>query len=967
MPPNAVLSKILSPVRINRMDLDNRVLMSSMHMNFEGPRQYDRLAHFYRVRAAGGPGLIVTAGCSPDLVGRAMPDGFSLHSDEGIVEHRRIVDAVRSQNGSRLALQLLHFGREAFHGQLVAPSALRLEGNLFTPRALEHDEILAVIASFGQAATRAMAAGYDAIEIVFSQGFLIHQFLSAHTNHRTDCWGQSLENRMRFACEVAREVRRAVGSGYPLIFRIPCLDMVSGGLSFADSCALTRKLEPFQIDLLNISIGWHESDVPTIAMAVPQAGFSALAARVKHAFPHLLTCVSNRINDLRHGEELLADGVADIVAMGRPFLADAQIVAKAAAGAHAAVTRCIGCNQDCLDNVFQGKVVSCSVNPACSMPEEGLAPQALPGRPEIAVVGAGIAGMACAKRLSERGARVTLFERSPRLGGQMTLASRIPGKGEFFDVVMAYEQALRDLKVDIRLGQAFGAAEYCMRPWARVVLAVGSEPNAWAPETPGALRVLDFEQLLAGELPVEYPVVILGGGGVAVDTAKYLLARPTRLAASAAYLKSRDVEQYVGPLGELQPPARDITIVQRSTKKLAYKLGRTTRWIALHELQSKGTKFIRGASVARCGDAEIELALVDGSRRTVAARTVVVCAGQHSLAEPLMAQLGADVKLDVIGAARQDSAHPASISSSIRGAYDYANALQIEAAAVPASPALIEPACQPVPQVAAAAAPRRPAAPLRAAGGWLLRRPAAPRAARRLFCFSHAGGNPAEFLRWQAALEPAIEVLPVQWPGSGSRWSEPAVAQFDELTARLHDALGGEVDASTAFFGHSLGALLAFEVCRRLQAGGQTVPAHLFVSGCAPPHRRETGRQLHKMADAELIQTLRDFNGTPEGVLANPELLGLLLPRIRADFALAADYRWQDGPPLNIPMSVLAGRTDPHVQAGTLGEWMPLTRASCQFNWFEGDHFFVQSCAAEVLATLKSQLAAKAGAVAAGG
>lgn len=673
-----------SPLRLNRLTLANRVLLSSMHLNFEGPEQYERLAHFYQVRAVDGPGLIVTAGCSPDLPGCAIPEGFSIHSDETLDGHRRIVDAVRTRGGSRLALQLLHFGREAFHGRLVAASELRLEGNLFTPRALAHDEILALIEAYAAAAQRAVQAGYDALELVFSQGFLIHQFLSPHTNHRTDEWGGTPQRRMRLALEVARAVRAAVGPDYPLIFRVPCLDMIEGGLGFEQACELIRALEPVGIDLLNISIGWHESNVPTIAAVVPPSGFAALALRVRRAFPRLRTCVSNRINDPRHVEELLVDDVADMVAMGRPFLADSTLMRKASQGDFDAIQRCIACNQDCLDNVFQGKVVGCSVNPDCSRPNEGDPPSRLSSPLQVAVVGAGVAGMACAQRLAMRGARVTLFERSHELGGQLALAARIPGKEEFAALVRSFTRNLERLGVEIVRGQSFGPAQLDGRAWDHLVLAVGTVPNAWEPPPGCTARVMDFQALLEQSLPVAFPVLVLGGGGVAIDIAKYLAVREHRVDASEAWLRDQRVETLVGELGHLPALAREVTIIQRSTRKLGYKLGRTTRWIAMDELVRAGVRSERGLQLTGFDGTEALLSRSDGHTLRLRARTVVVCLGQQARCNDLReAAEQRGIPVDEIGASTADAQRPASISWSIRSGFDCANALLCEPARMP--------------------------------------------------------------------------------------------------------------------------------------------------------------------------------------------------------------------------------------------------------------------------------------------
>lgn len=678
-----MLKTVFSPFRLNKLEVANRVLMSSMHLNFEGESQYERLARFYALRAQDGPGIIVTAGCSPDLAGRATLDGFALDSDELIPRHRHITQAVHGAGDSKIALQLLHFGREAFHGRLVAPSPLRLPGSLFMPAPLTHEEILATVASYAAAARRAIEAGYDAIELLCSQGFLIHQFLSPHTNRRTDAWGGGLEDRMAFALQVASAVRQAVGPDFPVIYRVPCLDLLPQGLSFEDSMALVQALSHHQIDLLNISIGWHESSVPTLANMVPQAGFAATALRVKQRFPHLLTCVSNRINDLRVAEELLLEGSADVAAMARPFLADRAIVSKSRQHRFDEVSGCIGCNQDCLDHMFLGQEIGCSVNPECGTPEDGIPPRPLPAGTRIAVVGGGLAGLSAAYHLRRRGADVTLYEQGDCLGGQMRLAAKIPSKREFAGTVRTMETRLHQSGVKVRLLQAFTPTEMQSQAWSHVVVATGTAPNFSAftvpPSTvPGMaeegadVQVLGWYDILDRDLPVAHPVVICGGGGVACDLAKYLLHRQRRVTGSEDYLTAHQVDRFVGALPALPDDARAITIAQRSSKKIGYRLGRTTRWITMNELEAKGVQMLRSTTVEGVYQGGVVLQ-VQGERRTVPARTLVMANGQRPQHQALCdALLQAGLGHTVIGAASAGPAEPASISFSIRSGYLFA-------------------------------------------------------------------------------------------------------------------------------------------------------------------------------------------------------------------------------------------------------------------------------------------------------
>ncbi len=680
-----MLENVFSPLCINGLEMRNRILMSSMHLNFETPDKYERMAHFYALRAVNGPGLIVTAGCSPDLAGRAEPNGFSIDSDALIPKHRHIVDAVHAAGDSRIALQLLHCGRESFHGRLVAPSPLRLPGSLFTPAELTHAQILETVAGYADAARRAVEAGYDAIELLLSQGFLIHQFLSPHTNHRQDEWGGSHTNRLRFAVRVAAAVREAVGPDYPIVYRIPCLDLLEEGLGYAEAVDLIQHLQPYQIDLLNISIGWHESDVPTLANVVPQAAFASLALRIKRQFPQLPTSVSNRINDLRHAEELLMDGVADVVAMGRPFLADRQIVVKSAEHRFDDVNPCIACNQDCLDHMFLGEQVGCSVNPECGTGADGSEPPPFPPGIAIAVVGGGLSGLSAAYHLRRRGAEVTLFERDSVLGGQMLLAAKIPAKSEFLTTVRHLVRQVRQSGVTVCLDRAFTAADARGGTWHHVVIATGTEPSfvtgddpftghATTGGTAPGLQVLSGYDILRDDLPVAFPVVIYGGGGVACDIAKFLLKRRRRVDVGEDYLREHDAERLVGTLPPLPASRSGVTIVQRSSKKIGYRLGRTTRWITMNQLEAAGVRMVRGATLQRTDGGDLVFGVKGGEER-LPARMLVMATGQHichaAVCEALQA---ARVPFTVVGAAGSSAAEPASISSSIQSGYGFAMA-----------------------------------------------------------------------------------------------------------------------------------------------------------------------------------------------------------------------------------------------------------------------------------------------------
>lgn len=669
------LRRLFSPVTLNRLTLPNRVMMSSMHLSLDdAPDQYERMARFYALRARTGIGLIVTAGASPSPEGRCAPEGFALDDDSLIPPHRNIVQGVHAAGG-RIALQILHFGREAFHGRLVSASAERLESNTFTPRALDESGVRRVIADHAACARRAVAAGYDAVELIFSQGFLVHQFLAPMVNRRTDAWGGGFDNRCRLAVEIAAAVRAAVGPDYPLIFRVPCFDLVDGGLTAEESEELVRRLEPYGIDLLNVSIGWHESDTPTIAMVVPRAAYSPVAAGFRQRFPHLKVAVSNRINDPRTGERLLADGTADVIAMARPFLADPALVEKARTGAFHRINTCIACNQSCLDYVFIGRPVGCSVNPDCASAAEGEYP-AFAGPRRIAVVGAGIAGLGAALFLARRGASVTVFERGREPGGQLLVASRVPDKQELTETVRFHVEELLHLGAELRCGRPVDAAALSGEQWDHVVIATGTKLN-WPVDLPGIgmPHVIGYEKVLADGLPVTFPVAVIGGGGVACDVAKFLAADADRFAEGPRrWLAQR--ARWLVPDGSSE---RRITLLQRSTRKLAWKIGRTTRWILMQDLERRGVQALRGVDVEGIGaDAVTVRERASGVRHVIPAATVVVATGQRpemALIDTLRADLDRrGIPVSVIGAAAGGD-HGGSITAALRSAHKTAMAI----------------------------------------------------------------------------------------------------------------------------------------------------------------------------------------------------------------------------------------------------------------------------------------------------
>ena len=515
---------LFQPLDLGGVRLPNRILMGSMHTGLETrPDGIERLAAFYAERARGGAALIVTGGFSPNDEGELGPHRAQFSTPADRDRHRPIPDAVHAA-GSRVVLQLLHSGRYGYHPRIVAPSAVKAPINPATPREMSAPDIERTIEDFARAAQLAAEAGYDGVEIMGSEGYLITQFLALRTNHRGDEWGGPLENRMRFACAVVRAVRGATPPGFILVYRISALDLVEGGLSGDETVAVARAIENAGATLLNTGIGWHEARVPTIAQAVPRAGFSWAARRIKQAVG-IPVVASNRINEPGTAEDIVARGDADMVSLARALLADAEFANKAKAGDRAAINVCIACNQACLDHYFSGQPASCVVNPRAGR-ETKLVYARVSRRKRVAVVGGGPAGLSSAAVAAERGHDVVVFEKAAQLGGQFNLAARIPGKQEFAESVGYYAERLRRAGAHVFLNRAPADAE--LLPFDEIVIATGIDPRR--PSIPGIddARVVGYADAIAGRAQIGESVAILGAGGIGFDVALYLLERSSR-------------------------------------------------------------------------------------------------------------------------------------------------------------------------------------------------------------------------------------------------------------------------------------------------------------------------------------------------------------------------------------------------------------------------------------------------------
>ncbi|MEU3710128.1 FAD-dependent oxidoreductase [Streptomyces catenulae] len=623
---------LLSPLDLGSVTLPNRALMGSMHLGLEeAPGGFARMAAFYAERARGGVGLIVTGGFAPNHAGRLFAGGAALTTEAEAAEHRQITGAVHREGG-RIALQLLHGGRYAHHPDLVAPSALQAPISPFTPHALTDDEVERTVEDFARAAELARSAGYDGVEIMGSEGYLINEFLVTATNRRTDRWGGSYENRMRFPVEIVRRVRERTGPDFLIIYRLSMLDLVPDGSTLPEVVALAEAVEAAGATLLNTGIGWHEARIPTIATSVPRGAYSWVTRRVREAVKLPLVAV-NRINTPDVAEELLSGGAADMVAMARPFLADPEFVAKAGRGEPEAINTCIGCNQACLDHTFSGKLTSCLVNPrACHETELVLSPTRR--RKQLAVVGAGPAGLACAVSAAERGHAVTLFDAADTIGGQLDIARRIPGKEEFDETLRYFRHALERWRVDVRLGTRVTAGTLAGAGYDEIVLATGVTPRT--PPIPGADRpdVLGYLDVLRDGAPVGERVAVIGAGGIGFDVAAFLTDGGAPASRDPeVFFRRWGVDTGYGARGGLTAPERTapprrVHLLQRSTTKVGAGLGKTTGWIHRAELRHRGVTTVAGATYHRIDDEGLHLT-VDGERQVLAVDTVVLCTGQE--------------------------------------------------------------------------------------------------------------------------------------------------------------------------------------------------------------------------------------------------------------------------------------------------------------------------------------------------
>ena len=627
---------LLAPLDLGHVTLPNRVVMGSMHTGLEDrARDFPKLAAFLAERARGGASLIVTGGFAPTLEGVLYPGASKLTSRREVARHRLLTAAVH-EAGGRVALQLLHAGRYAFTPWCVAPSALKSPISRFRPRALSDRGVRRQVRGFARAARLAREAGYDGVEVMGSEGYLVNQFLAPRTNHRTDRWGGSPENRRRFAVEVVRAVREAAGPDFLLVYRISVLDLVEDGQTWEEVTALAREVEAAGASILNLGIGWHEARVPTIVTSVPRAAFAEYAGRLREhvGIPVVAT---NRINTPEVAESVLAGG-ADLVSLARPFLADPEFVAKAAAGRADEINTCIACNQACLDHTFVKQRATCMVNPRAAHETE-LVIRPAPVRRRVAVVGGGPAGMAAAVTAAERGHDVELLEARDHLGGQFDIAMRIPGKEEFSETIRYFTRRLEVLGVRVRLSTWADADALVAAGVDDVVVATGVAPRL--PDIPGIDHpmVVTYDQLVRGEREAGRRVAVIGAGGVGVDVCEFLTTGHSPALDADAWRHEWGVGDPARTRGGVEPPApeaspREVVLLQRKSTPIGRGLGKTTGWVHRASLRAKGVEQVTGvAEYERIDDDGLHVRFGDGGteRRTIACDTVVVCAGQDSV------------------------------------------------------------------------------------------------------------------------------------------------------------------------------------------------------------------------------------------------------------------------------------------------------------------------------------------------
>ncbi|QBM17636.1 2,4-dienoyl-CoA reductase [Marinobacter sp. JH2] len=635
---------LLQSLDLGFTTLRNRTLMGSMHTGLEEVKQgFERLAAFYAERAQGGVGLIVTGGIGPNSEGSVFQHAAKMANEEESDKHKVITQAVHEADG-KICMQILHAGRYAYSPELVAPSAIQAPINPFKPKELDEEGIQKQIDDYVNCSALAQRAGYDGVEIMGSEGYFINQFIVSHTNHRTDRWGGSYENRIRLPIEIVRRVRERVGENFIIIYRLSMLDLIEDGSTWEEVVHLAKEIEKAGATIINTGIGWHEARVPTIATSVPRGAFTKVTARLKSEVSIPLV-TTNRINMPDVAEKVLAEGDADMISMARPFLADAELVLKAAEDRANEINTCIGCNQACLDHTFSGKLTTCLVNPrACNETELAYVKTMKPK--SIAVVGAGPAGLAFATVAAERGHKVTVFDDASEIGGQFNVAKRIPGKEEFYETLRYYRVMLDKHGVDVRLNTRVSEVDLKAGGFDEVILASGVKPRT--PEIEGIdhPKVIGYLDAILKRKPVGQKVAVIGAGGIGFDVSEFIVHEGDSPSLNTEhFMKEWGVDLTVehrggikGVTPQVPAPAREVYLLQRKVSKVGKNLGKTTGWIHRASLKNRDVQMIPGVSYRKIDDEGLHITVTpkgaeQGEDKVLPVDTVIICAGQDPLRE----------------------------------------------------------------------------------------------------------------------------------------------------------------------------------------------------------------------------------------------------------------------------------------------------------------------------------------------
>lgn len=647
---------MFTPLNLGFTELKNRVVMGSMHTGLEEEKNgFQRMADYYAERARGGVGLILTGGISPNLFGRLTPFSSQLTYFWQLKKHKIVTEAVHREGG-KIALQILHAGRYAYHPLSVAPSAIKSPITPFKPRGLSSGGVERTIKDYVNCARQAKKAGYDGVEVMGSEGYLINQFISAKTNKRNDSWGGSYENRMRFPVEIVKRIRAEVGTNFIIIYRLSLMDLVDNGSDWTEVVQLAKAIQAAGATIINTGIGWHEARIPTIATMVPRAAFVSVTGRLKKEVS-IPVITSNRINTPQKLEEVLEAGYADLVSMARPLLADPEFVAKSRAGLDSLINTCIGCNQACLDHIFRNKTATCLVNPrACHESELNLSKTN--SVKKIAVIGAGPAGLSFATAAAQRGHQVTIFDSASEIGGQFNMAKKIPGKEEFYETLRYFGNMIKKHSVDLKLNRRVSAQQLVDMKFDHVVIATGVKPRI--PQIPGIdhPKAVSYVDVLTGKVTVGKTVAVIGAGGIGFDVAEYLTEKDHSLSENPAeFAKYWGMDFTVQARGgvtgverKIPTPPRQVFLLQRKDGKLGDGLGKTTGWIHRTMLKDKDVKMLSSVIYEKIDDQGLHIRIREKSE-ILKVDHVVICAGQESLRELEQPLIQAGIKVNVIGGA----------------------------------------------------------------------------------------------------------------------------------------------------------------------------------------------------------------------------------------------------------------------------------------------------------------------------